>query len=46
MNSRKDSPISVEIVARCGSKFCIRLRVIAPVAALIVLVSAVIKLIG
>lgn len=46
MHSHKDSPISVEIVARCGSKFCFRLRVIVPVAALLLLVSTVSSLVG
>ena len=46
MTPENDSPISVEIVARCGSKFCIRLRVIVPVAALVLLVSAVSNLVG
>ena len=46
MNSHKDSPISVKIVARCGGKFCFRLRVIVPIAALLLLVSAVSNLVG
>lgn len=46
MNSPKDSPISVEIIARFGRKFCVRVRVKVPIAALVVLISTVIKLGG
>ena len=46
MNKQVNSPISVEIVARFGSKFCFRVRVIVPIVALVVLISTVIKLGG
>ena len=42
MHFQKTSPISVEIVARCGKKF-FRVKVAISVAALIVLVSTVSK---
>lgn len=35
------SPISVEIIARCGSKIRIELKLVLPVAALVAIISAV-----
>lgn len=46
MHSNKHSPISVEIIARFGRKFCVRVRVMVPIAALVVLISTAIKLGG
>lgn len=46
MHIRKVSPISVEIIARFGRKICVRVRVIVPIAALVVLISTAIKLGG
>ncbi len=46
MRNQNNSPISVEIVARFGRKFCVRVRVIVPIAALVLLISAVTKLGG
>lgn len=46
MHSNKHSPISVEIIARIGRKFCVRVRVMVPIAALVVLISTAIKLGG
>ena len=46
MNFPQNSPISVEILARCGRKFRIRLRIVVPVGFVLVLVSTVSKLIG
>ncbi len=33
MNKQVNSPISVEIIASFGRKFCVRVRVIVPIAA-------------
>ena len=41
MNLRKLSPISVEIIARCGSKIRIELKLVLPVAALVAIISTV-----
>ena len=41
MNLRKLSPISVEIIARCGSKIRIEFKLALPVAALVAIISAV-----
>lgn len=46
MTRQNPSPISVEIIASCGRKFRFRLRLIVPIAALLVLISAVSKLLG
>lgn len=46
MHIRKVSPISVEIIARFGRIICVRVRVIVPIAALVVLISTAIKLGG
>ena len=42
MRPQKPSPISVEIVARSGKNF-IRVKVVIPIAAIIVLISAASK---
>ncbi len=44
MNFQKHSPISVEIVAQCRRKFCVRFRLRLTVGIALVLISAVIKL--
>lgn len=46
MRNRNNSPISVEIIARFGRKICVRVRVIVPIVALVVLISTAIKLGG
>lgn len=46
MSSKKPSPTSVEIVARCGKKFSLRIRFGLTVGAIAVLVSAASKLVG
>ena len=43
MNIPKHPPISVEILAQCGRKFRVRLRFIAPVGVVLVLISTVIE---
>lgn len=45
MRSANHSPISVEIVARCGRNF-IRIRVAIPIAAFVLIVSSVLNLLG
>ena len=45
MQARKRSPISVEMVARCGRNF-IRIRVVMSIAALMLIVSSVLNMLG
>ena len=46
MSAENHSPISVEILAQCGRKFRVRLRLAVPVGFVLVLISTVIKLLG
>lgn len=46
MPTQNHSPISVEILAQCGRKFRVRLRLAVPVGFVLVLISTVIKLLG
>lgn len=41
MSSGKPSPISVEIIARCGKKIRFEFKLALPVAALVAIISAV-----
>lgn len=45
MTDRKLSPISVEIIARCGRNF-IRIWVVMSIAALMLIVSSVLNMLG